>query len=84
MSCSCNNNNSCCNHFNTGGCTCGRANPIIAPTKVCTTCCNQMVEQPIICPIECRRVNNIVYYPRYYPQYTQTCVTQDNNNNSLF
>ena len=52
--------------------------PIIAPKKVCTTFQNQYVEQPIICPIECRRVNNIVYVPRYYPRYEQTCYTQTN------
>ena len=52
--------------------------PIVAPKKVCTTFQNQYVEQPIICPIECRRVNNIVYVPRYYPRYEQTCYTQTN------
>ena len=51
---------------------------MVAPKKVCTTFQNQYVEQPIICPIECRRVNNIVYVPRYYPRYEQTCYTQTN------
>lgn len=52
--------------------------PIVAPKRVCTTFQNQYVEQPIICPIECRRVNNIIYVPRYYPRYEQTCYTQVN------
>ena len=49
--------------FNNCGCGCCgngfgrwnnscRATPIVAPRKVCTTCSNQYVEQPIICPIE--------------------------------
>lgn len=84
-------NSGCSNCSN--GCGCGRCNscmnscnpccprPIVAPKRVCTTCRNQYVEQPVICPIECRRVNNIVYYPRYYPRYEETCYTQDNNSN---
>lgn len=77
--------------FNNCGCGCCgngfgrwnnscRATPIVAPRKVCTTCSNQYVEQPIICPIECRHVNNIVYYPRYYPRYERTFMTQSNGN----
>lgn len=60
-----------------GGC---KATPIVAPKKVCTSCSSQYVEQPIICPIECRHVNNIVYYPRYYPRYEQTYMTQNTPN----
>lgn len=57
-----------------------RATPIVAPRKVCTSCSNQYVEQPIICPIECRHINNVVYYPRYYPRYERTFMTQSNGN----
>lgn len=65
-----------------GGCTangCPRPQPIVAPKKVCVT--NQVtpVPQPVICPIECRRVNHCMYYPVYYPQYEQTFVTQPFN-----
>ncbi|MGN1183024.1 MAG: hypothetical protein ACI4SR_08480 [Faecalibacillus sp.] len=60
------------------GCQCGQPQPIVAPKRVCTTFQNRYVEQPVICPIECRRVNNIVYVPRYYPQYEQTCYSQNN------
>ena len=70
--CGCNSCNSCNNwgwNNSMNGC---RATPIVAPRKVCTTCSNQYVEQPIICPIECRHVNNIVYYPRYYSGYNNT------------
>lgn len=77
--------------FNNCGCGCCgngfgrwnnscRATPIVAPRKVCTTCSNQYVEQPIICPIECRHIRNIVYYPTYYPRYERTCMTQSNGN----
>lgn len=59
---------------------CCRATPIVAPRKVCTSCSNQYVEQPIICPIEYRHINNIVYYPRYYPRYERTFMTQSNGN----
>lgn len=90
MSCQC--NRSCfqnCSQM-TGSCCQGSAygafhsqvQPIVAPKKVCTTFQNQYVEQPVICPIECRRVNNIVYYPRYYPQYEETYYTQNNNGNN--
>ncbi len=50
--------------------------PIIAPKKVCPSDSYQYVEQPVICPIEYRRVNHLVYYPRYYPRYEQTVVNQ--------
>lgn len=80
--------------FNNSGCGCNscnnwgwnssmngcRATPIVAPRRVCTSCSNQYVEQPIICPIECRHVNNVVYYPRYYPRYERTCMTQSAGN----
>lgn len=76
-------NGNCWNNMNwqSGcGCSISRPNPIVAPKKVCTTFQNQCVEQPVICPIECRRINNVVYVPRYYPQYEHTCFTQSNNN----
>lgn len=90
MSCNC-QQNTCCqgqygnfdnngyaNYFNSNIGNGFTPQPIIAPKKVCTTFQNQYVEQPIICPIECRCVNNIVYVPRYYPRYEQTCYTQTN------
>lgn len=54
---------------------CPRPQPIVAPKKVCIS--NQVtpVPQPVICPIECRRVNRCMYYPVYYPQYEQTYMT---------
>lgn len=89
MSCQC--NHSCFQNFSqmAGQCCCksncgysqSGVQPIVAPKKVCTSFHNQYVEQPVICPIECRRVNNVIYYPRYYPQYEETYYTQNNNNN---
>ena len=70
----CNNNCGCGCNNGMGGC---RPTPIVAPKKVCTSCSNQYVEQPIICPIECRHINNVVYYPRYYPRYERTFMTQN-------
>ena len=68
MSCNC-QQNTCCqgqygnfdnngyaNYFNSNIGNGFTPQPIIAPKKVCTTFQNQYVEQPIICPIECRRV----------------------------
>ncbi|WP_288146782.1 hypothetical protein [Thomasclavelia cocleata] len=75
--CGCNSCNGCGWNNNMNSC---RATPIVAPRKVCTSCSNQYVEQPIICPIECRHVNNVVYYPRYYPRYERTFMTQCNGN----
>ncbi|MDE6952646.1 MAG: hypothetical protein K2P09_02420 [Erysipelotrichales bacterium] len=51
---------------------CPRPQPLVAPKRVCIT--NQItpVPQPVICPIECRRVNRCVNYPVFYPQYEQT------------
>lgn len=77
------------NQSNCGcGCNCGcnfgnndcRLAPIMAPKKVCMSQSCRYVEQPIICPIECRHVQNIVPVPRYYPRYEQTFVTQDMGN----
>ena len=72
--------------FGNYGCGCNNGmngnyvTPIIAPRRVCTSCSNQYVEQPVICPIECRHVNNVVYYPRYYPRYERTFMNQSNGN----
>jgi hypothetical protein len=52
-------------------------NPVIAPKKVCVSQSNRYIEQPVICPIEHRHIQNLVYYPRYYPRYEQTFVTKD-------
>ena len=59
---------------------CPRPQPLVAPRKVCVT--NQItpVPQPIICPIECRRVNRCMHYPVFIPQYEQTFVTIPGNN----
>ena len=82
----CNSGCGCNNSCGCGGCNsgmnCCRATPIVAPRKVCTSCSNQYVEQPIICPIECRHINNIVYYPRYYPRYERTFMTQSTGFNA--
>lgn len=71
------NSNCCCgaNMMNSCGVT-----PIIAPRRVCTCCSNLLVEQPIICPVECRHVRNIVYVPRYYPRFERTFMTQSAGN----
>ncbi|MCD8029043.1 MAG: hypothetical protein LUF02_10415 [Erysipelotrichaceae bacterium] len=65
------------NEFNTmnfsNNCNgCPRPQPVVAPKKVCIS--NQVtpLAKPVICPIECRRVNHCMYYPVYYPQYEQT------------
>jgi len=65
------------NEFNTmnssNNCNgCPRPQPVVASKKVCIS--NQVtpIAQPVICPIECRRVNHCMYYPVYYPQYEQT------------
>lgn len=47
--------------------------PIVAPKKVCVSQSRACVEQPVICPIENRHIRNVVYYPRYYPTYEQSC-----------
>lgn len=57
-----------------------RANPIVAPKRVCISNQTQFVEQPVICPVECRRVNNVVYYPKYYPNYYYTTCNQNSQN----
>jgi len=69
----------------TGGCGdtingCPRPQPLVAPRRVCVT--NQItpVPQPVICPIECRRVNRCMYFPVFYPQYEQTFVNIPGNN----
>lgn len=72
-----------CGGCNTGcgwntGCGCNdRLPPIMAPRKVCVSRSCRYVEQPIICPIECRHVQNVVPFPRYYPRYEQTFVSQN-------
>jgi hypothetical protein len=82
MSCDCNMNSmSNCNNNcsqNTMGCGCfngcPRPQPIVANKRVCVSQQVTPVPQPIICPIECRRVNRCMYYPVYYPRYEQTFV----------
>lgn len=71
-----------CNSGFCGGNGCGcnnRLTPIMAPRKVCVTQSCRYVEQPIICPIECRHVQNVVPVPRYYPRYEQTFVSNDSS-----
>ena len=53
---------------------CPRPSPLVAPRRVCVSQQITPVEQPVICPIECRRVNRCMYYPVFYPQYEQTSV----------
>ena len=65
-----------------GGCTingCPRPQPLVAPRRVCVS--NQVtpVPQPVICPIECRRVNHCMYFPVFYPQYEHTFVNAPMN-----
>lgn len=75
--------NSCCSGCNSGCDSingCPRPQPLVAPRRVCVT--NQVtpVPQPVICPIECRRVNRCMYYPVFYPQYEHTFMTLPFNN----
>lgn len=89
QSCGCQNMNSCqgqmaygnsMNFGNINGCP--RPQPLVAPRRVCIT--NQVtpVEQPVICPIECRRVNHCMYYPVFYPVYEQTFMNASSMNSS--
>lgn len=55
---------------------CPRPQPLVAPKRVCMTQQVTPVPQPVICPIECRRVNRCMYYPVFYPQYVQTFVNE--------
>lgn len=76
-SCGCQMNG--CNSFMNGGSNsfvngCPRPQPLVAPRRVCVTQQVTPVPQPVICPIECRRVNRCMYYPVFYPQYEQTFV----------
>lgn len=58
------------NSFN----SCPKPPALVAPRKVCVSQQITPVAQPVICPIECRRVNRCMYYPVFYPQYEQTFV----------
>ena len=84
QSCGCQNMNSCScqgQQMNFGSVNgCPRPQPLVAPRRVCVT--NQItpVAQPVICPIECRRVNHCMYYPVFYPVYEQTFVNAPNMN----
>ncbi len=60
-----------------GGCP--RPQPIVAPKKVCISQQVTPVPQPVICPIECRRVNRCMYYPVYYPKYEYSYVNVPGN-----
>lgn len=73
--CGCNNMNTCQNMNSCCMNGCPRPQPLVAPKRVCVT--NQVtpVPQPVICPIECRRVNRCMYYPVFYPRYEQTFMT---------
>lgn len=76
QSCGCQNNNpnKMCyqNSQWTNGCP--QRQPLVAPKKVCISQQVTPVAQPVICPIECRKINRCMYYPVYYPQYYQTYV----------
>lgn len=72
--CGCSMNNWNMNAGSINGCP--RPQPIVAPRRVCVTQQVTPVPQPVICPIECRRVNRCMYYPVFYPQYEQTFVNE--------
>lgn len=61
--------------------------PIVMPTQVLTRQRVSFVEQPIICPVECRTVNRVILVPRYYRAYSNSCMTNNSittfNSNSL-
>lgn len=83
QSCGCQNMNCSAQMMQNNTCQmngCPRPQPLVAPKKVCVT--NQVtpVAQPVICPIECRRVNHCMYYPVYYPYYEQTFVNAPSMN----
>ena len=74
--------NGCGMGMNNCGCSingCPRPQPLVAPKRVCVTNQVTCVPQPVICPIECRRVNRCQYYPVFYPQYEQTFVNESSN-----
>jgi len=85
QSCGCSetNQNTCgCNEnmMSGGGCGCSingcpRPQPLVAPRRVCVSQQVTPVPQPVICPIECRRVNRCMYYPVFYPQYEHSFMT---------
>jgi len=52
--------------------------PIVMPTQVLTKQRICFMEQPIICPVECRTINRVVLVPRYYRAWSQTCVNNCN------
>ena len=83
QSCGCQNMNVCScqkQQMNTGNVNgCPRPQPLVAPKRVCVTNQFTAVPQPVICPIECRRVNHCMYYPVFYPAYEQTYVNAPMN-----
>lgn len=71
QSCGCQmnwNHNNCFNG-------CPKPQPLVAPKRVCVSQQVTPVPQPVICPIECRRVNRCMYFPVFYPQYEHTFMT---------
>lgn len=58
---------------------CPRPQPLVAPRRVCVTQQITPVPQPVICPIECRRINRCMYYPVFYPQYENTFMNVTGN-----
>lgn len=58
---------------------CPRPQPLVAPRRVCVSNQVTRVPQPVICPIECRRVNHCMYFPVFIPQYEHTFVNAANN-----
>ncbi len=75
--CGCSMNNWNSNWGSINGCP--RPQPLVAPRRVCVTQQVTPVPQPVICPIECRRVNRCMYYPVFYPHYEQTFVNESYN-----
>ena len=56
--------------------------PIVMPTQVLTRQRVSFMEQPIICPVECRTINRVILVPRYYRAYSNSCMTNTNSNNN--
>lgn len=54
---------------------------IVMPTQVWTRQRVSFVEQPIICPVECRTVNRIILVPRYYRAFSNSCMTNNSTTN---
>ena len=71
MSCQQNNCNSCFNQTY-------QVPPIVMPTQVINRRQISFCEQPVIFPIECRQINQVILVPKYYRAYQTSYPTCNN------